>query len=118
MNKTISILCVALLLLIGTVPYADAFGHGGFHGGGPGHGSFHGGGFGHHPFIAPHRFGHIDHFHGGIFFDVPPLWVAPEPYVEVTPVPPPVWYYCTNPPGYYPTVPSCTVPWTPVYPPA
>jgi len=49
---------------------------------------------------------------------VPPLWVAPEPYVEVTPVPPPVWYYCTNPPGYYPTVPSCTVPWTPVYPPA
>src|SRR5262249_33061968 len=77
-----------------------------------------GGGFGHHPFIAPHRFGHIDHFHGGIFFDVPPLWVSPAPYVEVTPVPPPVWYYCTNPPGYYPTVPSCTVPWTPVYPPA
>ena len=76
MNKTISILCVALLLLIGTVPYADAFGYGGFHGGGLGHGSFHGGGFGHgafhgggfghQPFIAPHRFGHIDHFHGGI----------------------------------------------------
>ena len=128
MNKTISILCVALVCLIGTVPYADAIGHGGPHGGGLGHGSFHGGvfahgafhggGFGHHPFIAPHRFGHMDHFRSGIFFDVPPLWIAPEPYVEVTPVPPPVWYYCTNPPGYYPTVPSCTVPWTPVYPPA
>jgi len=81
-----------------------------------GHGTFDGGSFGHQPFIAPHRFGHIDRFRSGIFSDVPPLWVAPEPYVEVTPVPPPVWYYCTNPPGYYPTVPSCTVPWTPVYP--
>jgi len=131
MNKTIRILCVALVLLIGTVPYADAIGPDGSHGRGMGHSSFHSGGFrhgafprggfGHHPFIAPHRFGHIDHFHGGIFFDVPPLWVVPAPttpYVEVTPVPPPVWYYCTNPPGYYPTVPSCTVPWTPVYPPA
>jgi hypothetical protein len=108
MSKTISILCVALLLLIGTVPYADASEHGGLHGGG----------FEHHPFMAPHRFGYIDRFHSGIFFDVPPLWVAPEPYVEVTPVPPPVWYYCPNPPGYYPAVPSCTVPWTPVYPPA
>src|SRR5438477_6777792 len=40
------------------------------------------------------------HFHGGIFFDVPPLWVAPEPYIGVTPAPPPppapVWYYCTG----------------------
>src|SRR5262245_32312995 len=127
MNKIISLLCVALMLSIGTVPYAEAIGHNGFHGGlghgsfhggGFGHGAFHGVGFGHHPFIAPHRFGHIDHFRGGIFFDVPPLWVVPEPYVEVTPGPPPVWYYCTNPPGYYPAVPSCSVPWTPVYPPA
>ena len=31
MHKTISILCVALLLLMVTVPYVDAFGHGGFH---------------------------------------------------------------------------------------
>ena len=117
MHKTIRILCVALVLLIGIVPYAAAIGHNEFHGG-PGHGSFSGGGFDHHPFIAPHRFGHIDRFRGGIFFDVPPLWVVPAPYVEVTPAPPSVWYYCTNPPGYYPRVPSCTVPWTPVYPPA
>jgi hypothetical protein len=38
----------------------------------------------------------------------------------VTPAPPPppapVWYYCTDPPGYYPTVPTCNVPWTPVAP--
>src|SRR5262249_59159830 len=110
MNKTRRILCVALLLLIGTVPYAYAFGHGGFHGGGLGHGSFHGGNFGHgafhgegfahHPFYTPHRFGHIDRFHDGILFDGPSVWVTPPPYVEVTPVPPPVWYYCPNPPGY------------------
>ena len=37
MNKTVSILCVALALLIGTVPYADAIGHGGPRGGGLGH---------------------------------------------------------------------------------
>ena len=57
------------------------------------------------------------HFHGGIVFDVSPLWIAPAPYIGVTPAPPPppapVWYYCTDPPGYYPIVPECTVPWSP-----
>ena len=65
-----------------------------------------------------HRF--HSHFHGGIFFDVSPLWIAPAPYIGVTPAPPPppapVWYYCTDPPGYYPIVPECTVPWLPVAP--
>jgi hypothetical protein len=42
MHKTISILCVALALLIGTALYADAIGHDGSHGGGLGHGSVHG----------------------------------------------------------------------------
>jgi hypothetical protein len=120
MCKPIRILVIVLLCLVGSTPYAFAsHGHGGFHGGGFGHGGFHGGGFGHHHFIAPHRFGHFHqpHFHGGLFFDVSPLWIAPQPYVEVTPVPAPPWYYCPNPPGYYPAVPACTVPWVPVYPP-
>lgn len=26
----------------------------------------------------------------------------------------PTWWYCYNPPGYYPYVPSCTTQWTPV----
>src|SRR5438270_7093489 len=26
----------------------------------------------------------------------------------------PTWWYCQNPPGYYPYVPSCYGPWTPV----
>ena len=29
------------------------------------------------------------HFHGGIFFDVSPLWIAPAPYIGVTPAPHP-----------------------------
>lgn len=27
---------------------------------------------------------------------------------------PPMWYYCGNPPGYYPYVQSCGMPWQPV----
>ena len=26
----------------------------------------------------------------------------------------PVWYYCANPPGYYPYVRTCSIPWRPV----
>jgi hypothetical protein len=109
MYKPIRILVMVLLFLVGSTPYVFAS---------PGHGGFHGGGFGHHHFVAPHGFEHFHqpHFHGGVFFDVSPLWIAPQPYVEVTPVPTPLWYYCPNPPGYYPTVPACTVPWIPVYP--
>jgi hypothetical protein len=118
MCKPIKTLLLVLLLVVGSISYADArSGPGGFRGGL--HGGFRGGSFGHHHFIPHHRFGHIHpHFQGGIFFDVPPLWVAPAPYIGVMPAPPPapVWYYCTDPPGYYPTVPSCMVPWTPVAP--
>jgi hypothetical protein len=40
---------------------------------------------------------------------------APVPAVPA-PVPAPTsqqqyWYYCTNPPGYYPTVPECRAGW-------
>ena len=27
---------------------------------------------------------------------------------------PPMWYYCGSPPGYYPYIPRCTMPWQPV----
>lgn len=43
----------------------------------------------------------------------PPVYVAPPPPPPVRPAPPPLppppqmYYYCDNPPGYYPTVPSC-----------
>jgi hypothetical protein len=121
MGTFIRMLVMVLFLVLAPAPGAFARGgpggvHGGFHGGDFGrgggwrHGGFHEGfhrGFGHF---------HHPHFHGGIFFEVPPLWVVPAPYIGVTPAPPSVWYYCSNPPGYYPTVPSCTMPWTSVYP--
>jgi hypothetical protein len=115
---------------------APGGGHRGFHGGRPGgdfrhrgfsgrfdrsfrgrdfaHGGFYGRGFQHF---------HRPYVGSGIYFDVSPFWVAPapsivvpQPYIAVTPEPPALWYYCTTPPGYYPMVPSCNVPWTPVPP--
>jgi hypothetical protein len=32
----------------------------------------------------------------------------------VAPDPAEVWYYCANPPGYYPYVQGCYAPWQPV----
>ena len=34
------------------------------------------------------------HFHGGIVFDVSPLWIAPAPYIGVTPAPHPRRHLC------------------------
>src|SRR5215831_5032413 len=105
MSKGIRMLVMVLLLVVGTAPVALARGGpGGFHEG------FHGGPF------------HHQHVHGGIVVETPPLWIAPAPYIDVTPevgvtpAPAPLWYYCANPPGYYPTVPTCYEPWTPVDP--
>ena len=44
----------------------------------------------------------------------PPVYVQPEP-----PAPPPAyWYYCQNPPGYYPYIQVCPPGWMTVVPPA
>ena len=95
MRKPSKILLLVLLLLMGSTSYADArSGHGGRHGGfhRGGHGGFRGGGARHHHFVPHHRSGHVHrfypHFHGGIVFDVSPLWIAPAPYIGVTPAPP------------------------------
>jgi hypothetical protein len=71
-------------------------------------------GGGHH-WGGHHRGWHHWGYGSGIYFDVSPHYVAPAPYIGVTPEPPAMWYYCTDPPGYYPTVPTCNVPWTLVY---
>jgi hypothetical protein len=127
MCKHVKILVLIFVLLVGSLSYADARSrhggrHGGFHKGG--HSGFRSGGWGHRHFAPRHKFGHVHRyyapFYGDIFFDVSPLWVAPAPYIGVMPAPPPppapVWYYCSDPPGYYPAVPECLVPWTPVAP--
>ena len=48
---------------------------------------------------------------------VSPPALAPSAPVPAAPAPVPAptgqqyWYYCTNPPGYYPTVPECQTGW-------
>lgn len=56
---------------------------------------------------------------GGIWYlYANPIHPYPDPYVPpaaVTPAPAAAyWYYCDDPPGYYPYVPECRRPWQPV----
>jgi hypothetical protein len=51
------------------------------------------------------------------YFYPAPVYPYPDPYVPpvmTAPVAAPSWYYCANPPGYYPYVARCAVPWQPV----
>ena len=55
------------------------------------------------------------------YFYPAPIYPYPDPYLPpVVAAPPPgapqYWYYCQNPPGYYPYVPQCAGPWQPVPP--
>lgn len=45
----------------------------------------------------------------------PPVYVQRQAPAAPAPTAQP-WYYCPNPSGYYPHVPSCTVQWVPVDP--
>jgi len=106
--------------------------HGGvFHGGGAQGGGFHGGTFHGGAF-------HGDGFHGGAFHRrfragvavgvggiyVPYLWYYGYPYYDYNGYYPdygdsgyaqpdagPVWYYCSDPAGYYPYVTQCNTGW-------
>lgn len=54
------------------------------------------------------------------YFYPAPVYPYPDPYypptAEAPPppasdAPPQYWYYCSDPAGYYPYVPTCTTPW-------
>jgi len=91
--------------------------HGGvFHGGGAQGGGFHGGAF-HRRFRAGVAVGV-----GGIY--APYLWYYGNPYYDYNGYYPdygdsgyaqpdagPVWYYCSDPAGYYPCVTQCNTGW-------
>jgi hypothetical protein len=57
---------------------------------------------------------------GGIWYFYPaPIYPYPDPYLPpVAELPAPAatqyWYYCNDPPGYYPYVPQCLTQWQPV----
>jgi len=50
-----------------------------------------------------------------VYIQRPQTQPAPQP-APVAPAAPRVWYYCTDPAGYYPYVPNCNQPWVSVDP--
>jgi hypothetical protein len=57
---------------------------------------------------------------GPYYYPPPPVVYVPPYYAPTPPPPAPLavqpqsWYYCDNPRGYYPYVPSCRSGWRPV----
>ena len=89
------------MLVAVTVLAAPAFADHGAHGGG-----FHGGV---HVFVGPHVY--HPYYYPGFrgFVGVAPYgyWYGPPPVVSY-------YWYCPDPPGYYPSVEQCFAPWQPV----
>jgi hypothetical protein len=131
-----TVICVALTavaLLLGSAHPGYARGAGRGHPGAQGHSDFRG----HHEFAQHHGFhGHHEGgtgvFIGSGFWWGPDWWGPPYPYyanppaivqqeppVYLQPEPQPqyYWYYCPNPPGYYPYVQQCPSAWMTVVPP-
>jgi hypothetical protein len=109
-------------------------GFGGFHGGGFHGEAFHGGGF-HRGVAGGHYgygYGHGDHWyhgwHGGsygwwlvgpglawTYYDYPWGFYPDYGYYDYTqPYASQIWYYCSDPAGYYPYVTQCNTGWLPV----
>jgi hypothetical protein len=84
------------------------------------HGGWHHAGFGPRVFIgAPLFWGPRFVVDLPAYF-APPVYYAPPPVVVEPPAahvqPQQYWYYCQNPPGYYPSVPQCPGGWMQVAP--
>jgi hypothetical protein len=120
-SRRIAVAALIVLLVIWASP--SLAGRGGSPGGGWGSG--HSGGGWH----GGHRGGHFHHGGGGVFIGTGPWWWGPPYYpppywfdqpvffgepIEYIQPSPPYWYYCEDPPGYYPYVPQCTTPWRPI----
>ena len=94
-------------------------GHGGGWHGGHGHGHFHGRHFGGSGVFF---YGAGPWWGGAPYWYYPsPYWYSTAPYPYVAPEPvyierPAYWYYCENPPGYYPYVQHCGTQWLTVIP--
>ncbi|AMO99945.1 hypothetical protein CAter10_2262 [Collimonas arenae] len=132
MKKSMILLCAEVALILASVSGAALAQHGGFHGGHGGfHGGFHGGaagmqaGSGSH-FYARHGFRRFRDFRGfGLFVVGGPLFWSPYYYDPAYFYPDGTLYiapdsnysfYCNNPVGYYPDVPSCPSGWLRVVP--
>jgi hypothetical protein len=76
---------------------------GGSHSGGGSHGGggFHGGGF----------HGGVGGFHGAVYGAYTAGDYSDDYYGDEQPSPSQVWYYCSDPAGYYPYVTQCDTDW-------
>ena len=109
--QKLAMACIAAYAVLGGIQVANAQMHGGSHGGGgyhAGNGSHHGGG-------SHHDGGFHGHHHA------PPVIFAPGyfPYGYVYPYgydSGSIYWYCSDPPGYYPDVQACASGWLQVVP--
>jgi hypothetical protein len=49
-----------------------------------------------------------------VIIQPPPVYVPPAPVYVAPPAVAPTWWYCPNPPGYYPYIAQCPGGWQPV----
>jgi len=133
----LSLAMMAFFVLVAAVPPSGANGRGGWHGGGRHHGGWqrsgwHGGWHG--SFWGPRIYIGGPFWYPGPYAYpypypayAPPVYAPPvyAPPVVEEPLPPPAyveprsaayWYYCQDPPGYYPYVGSCAGEWQQVAP--
>jgi hypothetical protein len=112
----------------GAAPAHGSGGHGGHHGGRY-YGGWYGGlyfaglGLGYGYWGWPWYYGAYPYYAGAYGYDPYPYSVyesAPISYAEPSEetAQPSLWYYCTNPAGYYPYVKNCSALWLPVVPPS
>lgn len=132
----LSLVMMAFFVLVAVVPPSAADGRGGWHGGGGHHGGGQRGGWyragWHGGFWGPRVYIGGPFWYPGPYaypypVYAPPLYAAPVygPPVVEEPLQPPAyveprsaayWYYCQDPPGYYPYVASCAGGWQQVAP--
>lgn len=118
MKRSIFVVLIVVVTLLGIAVPLQA------HDGGSHHGGFHHGGFHHErPFfggsiwIGP---GWDPWWWGPPYYSAAPLIVPEQPPVYMQPAPQQeeqsYWYFCNNPQGYYPYVKQCPSGWLKVIP--
>ena len=120
-----SLVMIAFFVLVAAVPPSGADGRGGWQGSGWHRAGWHGGFWGPRvyiggplwypgPYAYPYPFYAPPVYAPPIY--APPVVEEPLPPAYVEPRSPAYWYYCQDPPGYYPYVSTCAVGWQQVAP--
>lgn len=114
MSKSLGILIMVMALAMGSAVPASAW-NGGYGYRGYGYRPYSYYGY-RPPSVVVVPFG-VPYWSPPVVVAPPPVYVQPSPRVYVqSPPPQPYWYYCDNPPGYYPYVQQCPGGWRQVNP--